>query len=154
MDQKILRNLVYDAKKAYDDYPIMQRVVVTQGIWESHMNSPRGASQLSIRCNNLFGMKATQEQIDNGYYEEFPTWEHEDGEDKQIQAKFAKFKDHEECFEAHRSLMEHSRYKPVLDSDNIEEAFDQLQKCGYATDPNYPARLQTIYYAFVEDAFK
>jgi flagellum-specific peptidoglycan hydrolase FlgJ len=158
MDLKVLRNLVEDAKQVYSDYPIMQRVVVSQGIHESHMNSPRGASQLAIRDNNLFGMKAKTDENGNfgreGVdYDEYPTWEHIDGEDKQVRAKFAKFPDHISCFKAHRALMERPRYKPVLESESVEEAFDELRECGYATDPNYPKRLQEVYDSIVRRAF-
>ena len=149
MDLKVLSNLIEDAKQVYDDYPIMQRVVVTQGIHESHMNSPRGASQLAIRCNNLFGIKG---EGDAGS-KSFPTWEHIDGEDVQVDADFACYSDHAACFAAHRSLMEHTRYAPVLASRSATEAFKQLQKCSYATDPAYPARLQEVYDTIVRDAF-
>lgn len=149
MELKVLQSLIEDAKIAYSDYPIMQRVVVTQGIHESHMNSPRGASQLALRCNNLFGIKGTGDVGSKS----FPTWEYEDGENIQVDANFAVYSSHEACFEAHRKLMEHARYAPVLASETVEEAFKQLQRCGYATDPNYPASLQIVYDNIVKDAF-
>lgn len=151
MEQKILANLVEDAKKVYSDKSIMQKVVVTQGIHESGFLNRSGGSALAIRCNNLFGMKARLDKNGNPIdpAESFPTWEHIEGQDKQVRAWFRKFKDHAECFAAHRKLMERPRYAPVMTAKTLDEAFKQLQKCGYATDPRYPQKLMSVYLSTV-----
>ncbi len=149
MDQQVLQNLIESAKEVYPDSEIMQRVVVTQGIHESGMHRPRGASQLAIRCNNLFGIKGKG----NAGSKSFPTWEHIDGKDIQVQADFAAYLDHQSCFEAHRNLMNKKRYAPVLASETVSEAFVQLRLCGYATDRNYSVRLQQVYDSIVREAF-
>lgn len=155
MEQKILNNLIEDAREVYFDLPHMQRVVVTQGIHESGFLGKSGGSKLAIRCNNLFGMKARLDKKGNPTdpHEYFLTWEHINGKDIQVRAAFRKFENHEECFKAHRVLMEKPRYAPVMSAMSVEEAFKQLQKCGYATDPKYPQKLQQIYLKIVDKAF-
>lgn len=149
LSQKLLQNLIEAAKDVYPDYPIMQRVVVSQGIHESGFASQRGGSQLAIKYNNLFGIKAKtgQEAV------LLPTWEEINGKVVHVKAPFAVYPDHEACFKAHRALMERPRYKPVLGAKTVKEAFSQLQKCGYATDGAYPRKLELVYSRYVEKEF-
>lgn len=154
MELKLLNNLIEDAKEVYSDKPIMQKVVVTQGIHESGFLGKSGGSGLAIRCNNLFGIKAKVDAKGNPIEpaESFPTWEHINGKDQQVRAWFRKYKDHAECFAAHRKLMEKPRYARVMAATNLKEAFDMLQKCGYATDPRYPQKLMSVYLTAVSKA--
>lgn len=159
MEQRILNNLIEDAREVYADLPHMQRVVVTQGIHESGFLGKKGGSDLAIRYNNLFGMKSRLDAKGKpiGKFVMLPTWEDTNGAapggEEQIKAPFRVFADHAECFKAHRELMQKPRYTRVIAATNVKEAFDMLYKCGYATDPRYPSKLLQTYNAVVAKAF-
>lgn len=155
MEQKLLDNLVDSSANVYPNSTIMQRVIVTQAILESGFLGKKGGSDLALKYNNLFGIKASQEQIDDGKSVRMPTTEYNQyGDPEHVMADFAVYDDHEQAFAAHKTLMDHDRYKPVRDAEGVYDAFTQLQRCGYATDPNYPRSLRNIYDNFVEPVFK
>jgi flagellum-specific peptidoglycan hydrolase FlgJ len=150
MDQILLANLVQAAKEVFPHNPILQRLVVTQAIHESGFLTKRGGSQLALKYNNLFGIKAklNQESV------MLPTWEHIKGKDVQVKAPFRVFKDHADCFEGYNQLISMKRYERVRKSKTIEEAFVMIWKCGYATDPRYPGKLQSVYNSTVKKEFE
>lgn len=148
---KLMKQLVDSAKETYDDYPVMQRVVVTQAIHESHLNSSAGISLLARDYKNLFGIKG---KGPSGKFVELPTWEYVDGHSIKVMADFAVYDSYTACFESHRALMEHPRYKRVLDSQDPSTAFRQLLNCGYATNPEYAAILIDTYDKYVAQHFE
>lgn len=149
MEPKILRNLIEDAKSVYKDNYIMQQVVVSQAILESGFLNKSGGSQLAVKYNNLFGIKATAGQPSI----KMRTWEHINGKDIQVMADFAWYDDFTDSFRHHRKLMEKSRYARVISSTKVNQAFIELRKAGYATDPKYPAKLQAIYDKYILPEF-
>ena len=147
MEIKFFTNLKRAAERVYPHNEVMQRVVVTQAVHESGLLSKRGGSQLAIRYNNLFGIKGKG----SGGSVKMPTWESVNGVVKHVRADFAVYMSHEDCFEAHKNLMEngvswnHNLYKPVLEARTVQGGFEALQKCGYATDPKYALKLSETY---------
>lgn len=143
-----IESLVKAAKEVYDDIK-MQKVVVTQGVHESGLLSRRGPSKLAKLHNNLFGIKGTG----TAGSATMKTWEHLKGRDVMVDAKFAKHNSYADSFRQHYRLMHRSRYKPVLEAKDEYEAFKELQKCGYATDPKYPVKLKSVYDKFIAKHF-
>lgn len=144
-----MAKLLQAAKDVYSDLPTMQRVVVTQAIHESGFLN--GGSVLANRYNNLFGIKGKGAVLN--------TIEYIKGVRTQVKAEFAAYASIEDCFKAHRRLMEcgvswnRSLYVPVISANTPSAAFDALYKCGYATDPKYPSKLLGIYNQYVSKVF-
>ena len=127
----------------YFDLPILKEMSVVQAIHESGYNRVSGASDLALKHNNLFGIKAKPWQ------KKVPvtTWEEINGRSTiTVKADFIKFDSAFECFTYHRVKMESARYKPVLEAKTVVDAFIQLYKCGWATDSAYPDKLTNIYH--------
>lgn len=150
MEQKILRNLIEDAKEVYKFKEVLQQVAVTQAIHESGFLNKSGGSQLAVKYNNLFGIKAVKGQPSV----KMRTWEHINGKDIQVYADFAWYDSFTDSFVYHRKLMEKPRYSRVIASKTVSEAFNMLQACGYATDPRYPQKLQKVYDLVVKPEFE
>lgn len=133
-----LKDLINAAKAVYPEDKILSVVTVAQAILESGFS--QGGSQLANRYNNLFGIKG--EGTDGSI--SLLTHEYVGGNRTAVYADFAVNDSLSDSFRQHKDLLDHERYEPVRDANSVEEAFKQLQKCGYATDPNYPAELQDV----------
>ena len=75
------------------------------------------------------------------------TWEHYDGKDVTIQAKFKDFDSYQDCI---NQLVESSGistikgYKGVNRAQSVGECCQLLGAEGYATDPHYASKLMGI----------
>lgn len=147
MNKDKLEELKEAARKVYKDSPIMQSVVVCQGILESGYIGSASGSKLARVAYNLFGIKGKG----NDGSIIMSTTEYVNGKPIRVNASFAKYKSIADCFEAHKKLMtkgvswNKDLYKPVLNAKSVYEAFDQLQKQGYASDVKYASKLKKIY---------
>lgn len=74
------------------------------------------------------------------------TWEVYNGARTTVMASFRAYHSYEESFADYVKLITGSkRYAPAVAArDNPDEYASQLQKCGYATDPDYSAKLISI----------
>lgn len=74
------------------------------------------------------------------------TWEVYNGVSQSVMAYFRAYNNYEESFSDYVKLITtSSRYAPcVAAKDDPDEYARQLQKCGYATDPDYPVKLISI----------
>jgi flagellum-specific peptidoglycan hydrolase FlgJ len=128
-------------------------VTLAQAILESSDGAGNwGGSKLAIQCCNFFGVKARQGED----YEEFRTTEFsnkpqapipQSGTEKQVVlARFRKYASVEESFEAHgRLLGSLARYRPAMAVAHDPIAFaEQLQCCGYSTNPKYAELLTSL----------
>ncbi|HRK38477.1 MAG TPA: flagellar assembly peptidoglycan hydrolase FlgJ [Burkholderiaceae bacterium] len=90
---------------------------------------------------NLFGIKATGGWT--GKVAEITTTEYIDGEPRKVVAKFRAYDSYEESFRDYARLVGSSpRYQAAMQNLGSAQAFaTQLQKAGYATDPQYAAKL-------------
>lgn len=94
--------------------------------------------------HNLFGIKAGAGW--QGRTVDVVTTEYENGQPKKVTEKFRAYANYEEAFSDWAQLMARNpRYAGVLQSGgNAREFADALQKAGYATDPNYAAKLASV----------
>ena len=90
---------------------------------------------------NLFGIKATGGWT--GKVAEITTTEYINGEPKKVTAKFRAYDSYEDSFRDYARLMStNPRYQTAMQNLGSAQAFaTQLQKAGYATDPQYAAKL-------------
>ena len=90
---------------------------------------------------NLFGIKATGGWT--GKVAEITTTEYVGGEARKVTAKFRAYDSYEDSFRDYARLIGNSpRYQAAMQSLGSAQAFaTQLQKAGYATDPQYAAKL-------------
>ena len=90
---------------------------------------------------NLFGIKATSAW--KGKVAEVTTTEYIDGVPRKLVAKFRAYDSYDEAFRDYARLISRSnRYQPVMGQLDSVQGFAQgLQRAGYATDPQYAAKL-------------
>ncbi|MBC7996161.1 MAG: flagellar assembly peptidoglycan hydrolase FlgJ [Rhizobacter sp.] len=90
---------------------------------------------------NVFGIKATSGW--KGPTTEITTTEVINGEARKVKAKFRAYSSYEEAFTDYARMMKNNpRYAKVVESGASAQGFAQgLQKAGYATDPEYAAKL-------------
>ena len=90
---------------------------------------------------NLFGIKATGGW--SGKVAEITTTEYINGEARKVTAKFRAYDSYEDSFRDYARLIgQNPRYQGAMQNLNSAQAFaGQLQKAGYATDPQYAAKL-------------
>ena len=92
--------------------------------------------------NNYFGIKAA----DGEPYSTCTTWEHYDGKDVTIQAKFRDFDSLQECVDdlVEKWYKDYRGYKGVNRATSVGECCQLLVAEGYATDPHYASKLMSI----------
>lgn len=90
---------------------------------------------------NLFGIKATGSW--KGRVAEVTTTEYINGEARKVTAKFRAYDSYEDSFRDYARLIGNSpRYQAAMQNLDSAKAFaTQLQKAGYATDPQYANKL-------------
>jgi flagellum-specific peptidoglycan hydrolase FlgJ len=97
------------------------------------------------RCSyNLFGVK----EFGDGPHVCCSTWEVEGGQRVTIKAKFRAYPSYTESIADHAAFLLQPRYVPVLQAATPLAAANQLHPCGYATDPEYGAKLAWIIQKF------
>jgi len=101
--------------------------------------------------NNLVGFKVGS-RPPNGYwkgaYVNKGTWEVYDGKRTDVVAAFRAYDSIEDCFRDQDELFKLTRYARVRNARTPEEQADMLQVCGYATDPQYAAKLKNIIFMY------
>ena len=125
--------VVAAAKKAGAKYP---EVVAAQWALESAWGEHTSGD------NNYLGIKA----VDGEPYSMCTTWEHYDGKDVTIQAKFRDFDSMQECINdlVEKWYRDYKNYKGVNRATSMGECCQLLVAEGYATDPHYAAKLMRI----------
>lgn len=94
---------------------------------------------------NLFGIKADSEW--NGSYTTQPTHEYVNGRYVAIEARFRAYPGYQASLEDHAAfLLQNPRYAPALAaaSKGAQAYAQQLQACGYSTNPQYAHLLMEI----------
>lgn len=133
--QKFIEIIAEKAMKDFKTYCILPSLTIAQAILESGW----GKSELSIKANNLFGIKANGW---NGEIYTIKTVEHKpDGTPYIITADFRKYNNVNESINDHSIFLLKERYRPVLKCTNYKDAATKIRECGYATDVNYSTKL-------------
>ncbi len=113
-------------------------ITVAQAALESRW----GGSELSRRANNYFGIKAHGK---HGVVE-MPTTEVVNGVARKVSARFAAFRDMQECFECRDRLIDGGAvYAEARANSGDPEAFARALARHWATDPQYAEKLLKVY---------
>ena len=91
---------------------------------------------------NVFGIKAAG----NEPYTTCTTWEHYDGKNVTIEAKFKDFDSIQDCVNqlVEQWYFDYKSYKGVNRAETVEECCKLLVQEGYATDVHYASKLMRI----------
>ncbi len=114
---------------------VLASLTIAQAILESGW----GESELTLKANNLFGIKASASWKGATYTRE--TREYVNNEPYTVTADFKSYNSWNESISDHSALLQNARYSKVLEATNYKVACEEVYKAGYATDPNYPTKL-------------
>ena len=140
-----------ESQKQYYDkmYDALLIAAKEKGVANPEVVAKLGATQTALETgygkhmvgNNAFGIKAGKNDTSVGA----STQEFENG---RMVTKNQNFKSYKNVTESAGDyidfLQKNPRYKGVLAAKNIDEAISAQSKTGYATDPNYGAKLSSI----------
>ncbi len=137
---EFLTAVVPSAQSVCRQTGIPASVMLAQAIDESGW----GRSQLATAGKNLFGIKADASWT--GSVMALPTIEYVDGKAVRVMAKWRVYKAWDGSILDHaKYFFDNERYKPALEV--VEQPLQfaaEIQKCGYATDPQYAEKLGAI----------
>ena len=116
---------------------ILASLTIAQAILESGW----GKSGLTVQANNLFGIKGTY----NGQGVTMKTQEWNGAEYVTVDATFRKYPSWAESVADHSDLFNRlDRYKNLRGLKDYKLACQYVREDGYATDPNYSAKLVSL----------
>ena len=141
--QEFLQRNITAAQEANHIFPAMAAA-------ESALESGFGTSGLSIRDNNLFGMKQHQHPIYGT--EVLPTREFEKGEWIVVNADWVKYPSTRECFIDRMNTLKRlsTAYEHYRNALNAKDAINYVTEVSktWSTDPNRAQKVIDIYNAF------
>ncbi len=131
------------AKKIAQDMGVDYKVLIAQAAletgWGEHVIKDKNGNQ----SFNLFNIKADSRW--QGRSISVPTIEYVDGIAKKETANFRRYNSIADSFEDFQQFLTQPRYKKALASVSDANHFVQeLQQAGYATDPQYAKKIQSI----------
>ncbi len=110
---------------------------------QAALESNWGLSGLTVKGNNFFGMKAGTRW--KGPVLTLPTQERLVGKWVTVQAAFRKYPTPEDSFRDRVQLFRGmARYQRLFQLTDAQTEARQIQECGYATDPNYAAKVIAV----------
>lgn len=137
--EAFIESVASHAVPLQETHGIKPSIAIAQAIVESNW----GESGLAVNDQNYFGIKGSSSQPS------YATLEYDD-EWVEIQASFRSYDSLEDSVKDYAELIAEGTnwnpdlYQPVIDAENYKEAAHALKESGYATDPNYPAKLIEI----------
>jgi flagellar protein FlgJ len=132
------------AKEAADRIGVDPRYLVAQAALETGWGKSVMRAQDGSSSHNLFGIKASSNW--KGDSARAITSEFRDGQMVKETAEFRSYASYKDSFHDLVTLLQsNNRYQDVVKSaDNPEQFVRELQKAGYATDPNYATKISQI----------
>ncbi|MCU1752482.1 flagellar assembly peptidoglycan hydrolase FlgJ [Pseudomonas sp. 6D_7.1_Bac1] len=132
------------AKAAADRIGVDPRYLVAQAALETGYGKSVMRAQDGSNSHNLFGIKAGSSW--QGDSARAITSEFRNGAMVKETAEFRSYDSYQDSFHDLVTLLQsNNRYQDVLKSaDNPEQFVRELQKAGYATDPNYASKISQI----------
>jgi flagellar protein FlgJ len=132
------------AKEAAARIGVDPRYLVAQAALETGWGKSVMRQQDGSSSHNLFGIKASSNW--NGNSARAITSEFRNGEMVKETAEFRSYDSYKDSFHDLVTLLQtNNRYQDVVKSaDNPEQFVRELQKAGYATDPDYASKISQI----------
>jgi flagellar protein FlgJ len=120
------------------------KILVAQAALETGFGKSVMRAEDGSNSHNLFGIKATGNW--QGEQARAITSEFRNGQMVKETAQFRSYSSYADSFHDLVSLLQNNdRYQGVVKSaDNPEQFVKELQKAGYATDPNYASKISSI----------
>lgn len=107
---------------------------------QAHVESKKGNSGLTIKANNLFGIKGNYQ----GQSVKMLTTEYYNGAPYKVMADFRKYPSWAESIADHSAMFNRmDRYKNLRGETDWKKATVNVKKDGYATAPDYTETLQS-----------
>ena len=128
------------APMAMEDYKtskVLPSLTIAQGILESGW----GESELAVKANNLFGIKADSRWSGKIYNTQTKEYYNNSNTPTTINANFRSYDSWEGGVKDHSEFLQADRYSKVVGAKDYKVACDEIYKAGYATDPNYTSKL-------------
>lgn len=145
------------AKVAQKKFQLFASVTTAQAILETGCTlTPHGNNLFGVKwqegCGYDFQLLNTKECYTKAQFDKLvssKTWYQlikQDGDNYwvYIKAKFRAYKTLQDSINDHAKFVSTPRYAPVRTAKNWMEACNQLQRCGYATDPEYAKKLTSL----------
>lgn len=140
--QEFLDTIAPHAQELQQGYGILPSIILGQAILESNW----GTSQLAAEYYNLFGVKAygSQKAI------RLDTKEFVNEQWITIKGNFRVYESWDESLDEHTQLLVNGvswnpqKYEKVLTANSYKEAALALQEAGYATDPDYATKIESV----------
>jgi flagellum-specific peptidoglycan hydrolase FlgJ len=133
IDPSVISAAQASHKKFWPSGPFVSVTLAQYGLESAWGKYPSGT-------NNFFGIKA----VKGGSGTVRWTKEFEGGRYISIEQVFANYPDLVSGFDAHATLLMTSHYRECQEAQTPKAYCQALHDCGYATDPNYPAKLTQI----------
>jgi len=131
------------AKKAGDALGIDPKVIIAQSALETGWGKKVHVNQQGENSYSLFGIKAGADWT--GKKVHFNTLEFRSGVMNRERASFRAYDSLSESYQDYVNFLQtRPRYQKVLDAGTPREYAEQLQKAGYATDPQYSEKIERI----------
>jgi flagellum-specific peptidoglycan hydrolase FlgJ len=135
--RELIDSLGAAAQDSQARYGVPASVTVAQALLESNF----GASGLTRKANNWFGIKAVGTPPTDPFVT-FPTKEYINGQPQIVQANFRAYTSTAESMNDHGRFLSTKRYRPAFAyTDNPEKFASAIQAAGYATDPLYGKKI-------------
>ncbi|KRM20980.1 glycoside hydrolase family 73 protein [Latilactobacillus graminis] len=137
--QAFIKQMVPYAQELQTKYHVLPSITLAQAILESDW----GKSSLAAQYHNYFGIKGDHE----ANTKEMTTKEYLNGQWVTTTARFRVYNNYQESMLDHVQLFAYgtswnrTQYTHVIAATNYVQAAHALQQDGYATDPDYPAKL-------------
>lgn len=133
--QQFIEAIAPKAQEIQQKYGVPASIAIAQAALESGWGA-------SVKGNNLYGIKADSSW--NGESINMATQEYINGSFTGINDKFRAYASTESSMENYgQFLATNGRYAGVIGAD-ANQAANELQRAGYATDPKYAAKLKSI----------
>ena len=131
------------AKKTANNLNTDYRYLLAQAALETGWGQHAIRDKQGNHSFNLFNIKADTRW--QGRAVTVPTLEYVDGVAKKETAAFRRYPSIEDSFADFEQFLQQSRYQTALDNAEKPDMFiNELHKAGYATDPNYVQKIQSI----------
>ncbi len=111
-------------------------------IAQAALESGWGESQLTRAACNLFGLKAGPEWT--GERTRITTKEYVNGSPVMVEAWFRKYPNWQACIDDHAKVLKEPRYAAAFKTGSGVTFGYAIAQAGYATDPNYGAKLARV----------
>jgi flagellar protein FlgJ len=131
------------AEKAAKELGVDPKVLVAQSALETGWGEHTIQDRYGRTSFNLFNIKADSRW--QGHSVNVPTIEYRDGLAQKESANFRRYDSISESFDDYLNFVKQPRYqKALMVADNGQAYVNELQHAGYATDPNYAKKINTI----------